>query len=129
MIPKIVDHFVRRAAVVELGNLDVYREYNDVRQVCDVYLKLLARGELGEIYNVCSGKAVSLRDVLTLMTQLSGWQLEVRVNPAYVRQQEVHTLCGSGQKLSKCIGINIENDLHGLLAWMYEAAVAGAGQK
>ena len=129
VIPKIVDHFVRQAPVIELGNLDVYREYNDVRQVCDVYLKLLALGAPGEIYNVCSGSAVSLRDVLTLVAQISGWQPEVQVNPAFVRQHEVHTLCGSAQKLSRCIGINIENDLHGLLAWMYQAAVAGAGQQ
>lgn len=129
VIPKIVDHFVRKVPVIELGNLDVYREYNDVRQVCGVYLKLLAVGAPGEIYNVCSGRAVSLRDVLTMMVQISGWQPEVQVNPVFVRQHEVHTLCGSGQKLSKCIGINIENDLHGLLGWMYQAAVAGAGQK
>ena len=123
VIPKIVDHFVRKAPVLELGNLDVYREYNDVRQVCDVYLKLLDRGVAGETYNVCSGRAVSLRAVLALMTEISGWQPEIRVNPAFVRANEIHTLAGSPQKLVACIGSVSGGDLKSLLAWMLQASV------
>ena len=123
VIPKIVDHFVRKAPVLELGNLDVYREYNDVRQVCDVYLKLLDRGVAGETYNVCSGRAVSLRAVLALMTEISGWQPEIRVNPAFVRANEIHTLAGSPQKLAACIGSVSGGDLKSLLAWMLQASV------
>ena len=129
VIPKIVDHFVHRAPVIELGNLDVYREYNDVRQVCELNLKLLALGVPGEVYNVCSGKAVSLRDVLTLMTQISGWQPEDQVNPAFVRANEIHTLAGSPEKLSATVGSVSTGDLNGLLAWMYETELASACQK
>ena len=129
VIPKIVDHFVRKAPVIELGNLDVYREYNDVRQVCEVYLKLLALGVPGEVYNVCSGKAVSLREVLTQMTQISSWQPEVQVNPAFVRANDIHTLTGSPEKLSATVGRLSAGDLQCLLAWMYETELASAGQK
>lgn len=127
VIPKIVDHFVRKAPVIELGNLDVYREYNDVRQVCDVYLKLLDHGVAGDIYNVCSGRAVSLREVLALMTQISGWQLEVQVNPAFVRANEIHTLAGAPKKLTACIGPMSCGDLRPLLEWMYRTAEMGIG--
>ena len=128
VIPKIVDHFMRQAPVIELGNLDVYREYNDVRQVCDVYLKLLALGASGEIYNVCSGRAVSRRDVLTLMTEISGWEPEVRVNQAFVRANEIHTLTGSPEKLTACIGTVPGGNLRSLLRWMYRAAETGNTQ-
>jgi nucleoside-diphosphate-sugar epimerase len=124
VIPKIVDHFVRKAPVIELGNLGVYREYNDVRQVCDVYLKLLDHGVAGEVYNVCSGRAVSLQDILSLMTEIGGWQPEVRVNPAFVRANEIRTLAGSPEKLRACIGPVTGGDLRSLLEWMYRAAEA-----
>lgn len=128
VIPKIFDHFVRKAPVIELGNLDVYREYNDVRQVCDVYLKLLDCGVAGEIYNVCSGRAVSLREVLALMNEISGWQPVVRVNPAFVRANEIHTLAGSPEKLTACIGPLSGGDLRSLLEWMVCTARMAAAQ-
>ena len=122
VIPKIVDHFARRAPVLELGNLDVYREYNDVRWVCQIYLRLLAQGVAGEVYNVCSGHAVSLQDVLTAMSDLTGWQPEIKVNPAYVRANEIHTLCGSDEKLKACVGpVAVGDDLRALLGWMLQA--------
>lgn len=125
VIPKIVDHFARRAPVIELGNLDVYREYNDVRQVCDVYLKLLDTGLAGEAYNVCSGRAVSLREVLALMSELTDWHPEVTVNPAFVRANEIKTLAGSVEKLRACVGAVNAGDLKALLTWMLDATGSG----
>ncbi len=128
VIPKIVDHFVRKAPVIELGNLDVYREYNDVRQVCDVYLKLLDKGVAGEIYNVCSGRVVSLREVLELMAEISNWQPEVRVNPAFVRTNEIRRLSGSVVKLSATIDQVSGADLKPLLSWMCRSLSSGEKQ-
>lgn len=56
VIPKLVEHFARRADTIELGNLHVEREFNDVRMVCEVYLSLLEQGEPGEAYNICTGR-------------------------------------------------------------------------
>lgn len=122
VIPKIVDHFVRRAPVIELGNLDVFREYNDVRSVCAVYLALLAKACPGEVYNVCSGRAVSLREVLALMSVLTDWHPEVRVNPAFVRANEIHTLSGDPEKLVACVGSVNPGELESMLSWMLESA-------
>lgn len=127
VIPKIVDHFVRKAPVIELGNLDVYREYNDVRQVSQIYLELMKLGIPGEIYNVCSGHVVSLRQVLDLMVEVSGWQPEVQVNPAFVRANEIHTLVGSSKKLASCIGPLPDGNLKSLLVWMCRATDVGVG--
>ncbi|AMO98698.1 polysaccharide biosynthesis family protein [Collimonas arenae] len=118
LIPKLVAHFARRAAVVELGNLDVEREFNDVRFVCDAYLKLLDKGVSGEVYNVCSGKPVTLKSVIELLRKISGHELEVRVNPAFVRANEVHRLCGVSTKLEKCIGALSHPSLEETLRWM-----------
>jgi GDP-6-deoxy-D-talose 4-dehydrogenase len=118
VIPKIIDHFKRGAEKIELGNLDVYREYNDVRMVCDAYLRLLEKGNLGEIYNVCTGRAFSLGEVITLAEKLSGHQIEVSVNPMFVRPNEVHTLSGNPQKLESAIGNLQVHSLENTLGWM-----------
>ncbi|MBP8005735.1 MAG: NAD-dependent epimerase/dehydratase family protein, partial [Acinetobacter sp.] len=60
LIPKLVSHFASRAGRIELGNLHVEREFNDVRMVCDAYLRLLATGVPGQTYNVCTGQAYTL---------------------------------------------------------------------
>ena len=104
LIPKLVSHFARRAAYIDLGNLYVKREFNDVRMVCEAYLRLLSVGEAGQIYNICSGQVYSLKQVLDLLSLLTSHHLEVRVNPSFVRDNEVRRLCGSPEKLLKCIG-------------------------
>jgi len=99
LIPKLVNHFARRAPGIELGNLHVEREFNDVDMVCAAYLQLLEHGQPGETYNICSGNAYTLQHVIALLSQITGHQIDVTVNPAFVRVGEVHRLCGSPAKL------------------------------
>jgi nucleoside-diphosphate-sugar epimerase len=99
VIPKLVDHFKRRADLVELGNLHVEREFNDVRMVASVYRELLDHGQPGEVYNVCTGRPHALQHVIDRLKGMTGHDIEVRVNPAFVRANEVHRLCGDPGKL------------------------------
>lgn len=118
VIPKIVEHFRRNEQVIELGNLDVYREYNDVRMVCEAYLKLLEDGDIGEAYNICSGRTYSLREVIELTEQVAGKKIEVKVNPGLIRLNEVHTLAGNPDKLNMAIGNLRIYELKETLSWM-----------
>lgn len=118
LIPKLVAHFARRATAVELGNLDVEREFNDVRFVCDAYLRLLDKGVSGEVYNICSGKPVTLKSVIELLRKISGHELEIKVNPAFVRANEVHRLCGVPTKLEERVGALSQPSLQDTLQWM-----------
>ena len=87
LIPKIINHVRRHAPVIELGNLDVARDFSDVRNVVQLYRRLLETpAAVGQTFNVCSGQAWSLNDVLTMAREISGHDFEVRVNPAFVRQ-------------------------------------------
>lgn len=121
LIPKLVDHFTKRASRIELGNLDVEREFNDVRTVCDAYLRLLERGEPGQIYNVCSGQPHTLKHVVATLEELTGHKMEVVVNPAFVRANEVHRLCGSPTKLLECVGSMDSISLTDTLQWMLDS--------
>jgi GDP-6-deoxy-D-talose 4-dehydrogenase len=126
LLPKIVTHVRRRASAIELGNLDVERDFSDVRNVVQAYRQLLeAPNAIGQTFNVCSGKAWSLNDVLDMVRQISGHDFEVRVNPAFVRANEVKTLLGSRAKLDALSGAAAspvaEIPLHDTLRWMLEA--------
>ena len=121
LLPKIVAHARSRAPVIELGNLDVARDFSDVRTVATAYAKLLTEpAAIGETFNICSGRAVSLREVVEMVSELSGHPLKVTVNPAFVRANEVRTLCGSPDKLEKVIGPLESIPLRQTLGWMLE---------
>ncbi|WP_449369698.1 GDP-mannose 4,6-dehydratase [Thiomonas sp.] len=127
LIPKIVSHFRRRAPFIELGNLDVSRDFSDVRDVVAIYAHLLLEAGTevcGQTFNVCSGQAHSLREVLALTEQLSGHRLEVRVNPAFVRANEVPRLLGSGEKLRRYTGFSPRIPLAQMLEWMLGSGLA-----
>ncbi|MFZ5483239.1 MAG: NAD-dependent epimerase/dehydratase family protein [Pseudomonadota bacterium] len=121
LLPKIVAHFRRRAPVIELGNLDVARDFSDVRVVARCYARLIESGRAGTVYNVCSGRAHSLMDVLAMMEQISGYMPEIRVNPAFVRANEVKRLQGARRRLEDAIGPVEDMPLMDTLRWMYEA--------
>lgn len=118
VIPKIVDHFKRRAQLIELGNLDVEREFNDVRMVCEAYLRLLELGVPGQAYNVCTGQTYTLNAVMQELQKLTGLAMGVRVNSAFVRPNEVHRLCGNTHKLLTCTGELRRFTLQETLRWM-----------
>jgi GDP-6-deoxy-D-talose 4-dehydrogenase len=123
LIPKIVSHVRRRAPMIELGNLDVARDFSDVRNVVQLYKRLLGNSAaVGQTFNVCSGQAWSLNDVISLVKDISGHDFEVRVNPAFVRQNEVKTLVGSRTKLNAAVGEMPEIALRDTLRWMLEDA-------
>ncbi len=118
VIPKLVDHFRRRAPAVALGNLHVEREYNDVRLVCQAYLRLLEQAQDGGLYNVCSGKPYGLQQVLDLLKKLSGHDIDVRIDAAFVRSNEVVRLCGDPSRLVQAIGPLPSYSLEDTLSWM-----------
>lgn len=121
VIPKIVEHVRNRQAAIELGNLDVYRDFSDVRTVVDAYARLLEEPRaVGGTFNISSGEAVSLRDIIRLVEEISGFAFDVQVNPAFVRANEVHSLCGSAERLASIIGPLKSIPLEETLRWMLE---------
>lgn len=122
VIPKLVEHFARKAPSVELGNIHVEREFNDVRMVCEAYLRLLDKGVPGQNYNVCSGRPSTLQQVIATLEQITGHRINVQVNPAFVRANEVHRLCGSADKLHAAVGPLPTCSLTQTLQWMLSMA-------
>lgn len=126
VLPKLVSHFARRAPHIELGNLNVEREFNDVRMVTQAYLRLLQHAPAGETYNVCTGHPVALQTAIQMLVALTGHSPAITVNPAFVRANEIQRLCGSPGKLVGAIGPLPHYTLKDTLTWMLGAASATA---
>lgn len=124
LLPKIVDHFQRRESIIELGNLDVERDFSDVRFVSQAYCRLLQVAPAGQVFNICSGNVYSLKEILRMMCEIAGYKIEVRVNPAFVRSNEVLRLEGSHRRLFDVVGALPVIPLHETLAWMLAASSA-----
>jgi nucleoside-diphosphate-sugar epimerase len=120
VVPKIVEHFKNGATEIELGNLNVLREYNDVRMVCKAYLGLLSLGIPSEIYNIASGRAISIQTIISSLEGLTGHKINVRVNPAFVRANEIAILSGSPKKIEDLLGPLSHPSLEETLSWMLE---------
>jgi GDP-6-deoxy-D-talose 4-dehydrogenase len=130
LLPKIVAHVKRAAPVIELGNLHVARDFSDVRMVVQAYLRLLeTTAAVGQTFNVCSGKAYTLTEILDLVREVSGRDFEVRVNPSFVRANEVKTLVGIRAKLDACVGTLDVFELRETLRWMLSTESPAPSEK
>jgi nucleoside-diphosphate-sugar epimerase len=120
LLPKIVSHFRRKEAHIELGNLAIARDFSDVRMVARSYRRLLAAAPAGEAFNICSSRSNSLQQVVDMVSGIAGYRIRVEVNPAFVRANDVLTLTGSNAKLAGVIGPVDAPPLLDTLRWMYE---------
>lgn len=105
LVPKIVRHFVDRAPVIELGNVDVERDFLDVRTVVDAYRRLLVEPRAhGQTLNLCSQRGTTVRALVQTLSTITGHAIEIRVNPKFVRAGEPQRIVGSSQLLRTVIG-------------------------
>lgn len=119
LVPKIVSHFRSRAPKIELGNLEVARDFSDVRDVANIYAALLdGRKVSGEIVNICSGRAIALGEIIHMCRSITGHNIEVVVNPSFVRRAETNTLHGDPSRLAKVLGDVKRFRFEETLEWM-----------
>lgn len=120
LIPKIVDHYRRKADVIELGNTWVKRDFGDVRSVADVYGGLLLADNPPQVVNISTGVVWSIDEILTILNRISGHSIEVRVNPAFARANDVPVLGGDATRLKNALPLWSPHDLADTLEWMYQ---------
>ncbi len=119
LVPKIVDHFRRREAVIELGNTWVKRDFGDVRSVAQAYVGLVLADKAPPVVNICTGAVYSIGDLLEILRDISGHEIEVRVNQAFVRANDVAVLGGDATRLCTSLPSWKPRDIADTLGWMY----------
>lgn len=113
--------------VIRVGNLNVSRDFTDVRDVVRAYLLLMEAGELGEAYNIGFGQAISIQNVLDILLGFSSVKIRVEVDPARLRPADYPISYGSIEKISEATGwqpeISIQASLLDILNYWREQVV------
>lgn len=108
IVPDLVSQVVNggkdRHKKVLVGNLESKRDYTDVRDIARAYRLLAEKGKPGNIYNVCSGVAISGNELLEKITKQSGSKVEMVKDQALIRPSDNPIIYGSHKKLTKDTG-------------------------
>lgn len=107
---------------IETGNLEIIRDFVDVRDVVRAYYLLLTKGKPGEIYNVCSGHGIKLSSVIDIIADIVGVKVNTVTNPDFVRPNDNMEIVGSPYKIETELGwkpeIGLEETLKDMIAMM-----------
>lgn len=106
------------SGVLHVGNIEIIRDFLDVRDVADAYYRLLETGKSGEVYNVCSGRGVKLRTVIDRIAALLGIEVKIKVDPARVRPADNLIIIGDNAKLRAATGWEPHHTLEATLGEM-----------
>lgn len=104
IIPKLVSHFAKRASSIEMGNVDVERDFSSVQLITEAYIKLVTSSYKSGIVNVCSGRSVAIRELIDFLNNLAGYKMEIKVNPKFVRKNDIQRITGDNTKLKSIVG-------------------------
>ena len=118
---------LQRQAVLKVGNLDVQRDYTDVRDVVKAYMSIIEKGEPGKPYNVCGGTGYKLSDLLEKYKKMAKKKIEVQTDQSRMRPVDIPILTGSNKRLTGDTGwepqIDIETTLSDSLQFWRERLV------
>jgi len=110
-----------RKPVIYVGNLDAVRDFSDVRDVVRAYWLSLEKGKPGEVYNICSGKAWKIRDILDVLLGMASAKIEIRTDETRLRPSDVPVLLGDCSKFKRDTGwqpeIPFEQTLRDIMAY------------
>lgn len=113
-----------RPPLIEVGDLNVVRDITDVRDIARAYWLAARAGRPGEVYNVCSGRPVTIRQVLDLLLGMTEAAVKVQVDPGRLRPADIPVLYGDSSRFRDATGwepvIPLEQTLLDLLNWWRE---------
>jgi GDP-4-dehydro-6-deoxy-D-mannose reductase len=109
------------------GNLDARRDLTDVRDVVRAYRSLIESGAPGEVYNVCRGESVSIREVAERLLELAGVELPIVVDPDRMRPSDIPDLRGDPGRLRAATGwapeISLKDTLRDVLTYWQQLSL------
>ena len=94
----------RRENVINVGNIEVIRDFLDVRDVVDIYYTLLMEGKSAEVYNVCSGVGIKLRDIIEKAAKTLDIDVQINIDSARIRTTDATVIIGDNSKIRKEFG-------------------------
>lgn len=118
---------------IQVGDLQVERDFSDVRDVVRAYQLLLRFGTPGEVYNICSGESYSIKMLLDTLCSLARVKMQVEVESSRLRPQQASNITGNADKLRQATGwkpeIPIHQTLQDLLDWWRKRIAAAESRQ
>jgi GDP-4-dehydro-6-deoxy-D-mannose reductase len=93
-----------QAPQLQVGDIDVTRDFLDVGDVVSAYLALLEKGTPGQVYNICSGREQSIRSLIEQLGDLAQVDMQLIEDPARMRRADQRRVCGSHTRLAQTTG-------------------------
>jgi GDP-6-deoxy-D-talose 4-dehydrogenase len=121
LIPKIVSHFKANSKSIELGNLDIRRDFSDVSDIAKIYMDLIESQHESLIVNICQGKTISLTSIISYLNTLAGYEIKIETNPKFVRKNEISKLQGDNTLLKSLINFEEFVPIQQTIKNMYDA--------
>jgi GDP-4-dehydro-6-deoxy-D-mannose reductase len=116
----------KKEPVIHVRNLEAKRDFTDVRDIVPAYWRAAEKGEDGEVYNVGTGKAMAMKEMLDILLSLSKAKVKIKVDPAKLRKADIPYLAGSSRKIKSRTGweprIPLEKTLQDLLEYWRKKA-------
>lgn len=94
----------KRPSQLSVGNLDALRDFTDVRDVVQAYIRILDVADRHAVYNICSGVPTAVRDILTTLRELSGIEFSIVADPERMRSADAAVITGSSLRLREATG-------------------------
>jgi GDP-4-dehydro-6-deoxy-D-mannose reductase len=98
-IKKILEAKKKNEKSITVGNVNIVRDFVDVRDVVKAYYLLLLNGKKGEIYNICSNQGVTLKSIIENIMDLVAYHIKIEIDPALVRPNDNEIIIGSYDKI------------------------------
>ena len=93
-----------RDPVIQVGSIDVTRDFTDVRDVVRAYRLLMEKGAIGEVYHVASGRAVAIKELLNKLLALSDIKMTIEPAEEHMRPSDIRVAVGDATKLRRLTG-------------------------
>jgi GDP-D-mannose dehydratase len=97
--------------VIRVGNLEAYRDFTDVRDIVRGYAMLMEAGKIGEVYNIGSGNAYKIQDILDVLLSLSNTKIKVEIDPEKLRPSDVPIIQCDNSKIKAQVNWNARYDI------------------
>ncbi len=120
IIPKLVSAFKESKKELNVGNINVRRDYLDVRDVIDAYVKIMDNFTDGETFNISSGRSVLIADIITKLKTLTGHDPALVPEKDLFRKNEILFSEGDSSRIRRMLGWKLRYSLEETLSWMLE---------
>jgi GDP-6-deoxy-D-talose 4-dehydrogenase len=120
IVPKLIRVFKEKKSEIKLGNIQVNRDFLDVRDVVDAYIKIMDNFCSNEVYNISSEKDILIQEIFSLLKEITGHDPKIILDDFFLRKNEIVYALGDSSKIRKQLDWEPKYSLTDTLKWMLE---------